>query len=64
MRILVIEDDKETASYMVKGLSEHGHVADHVHDAESGLVMAETGYDVIVLDACFLEWMACKQPKT
>ena len=50
MRILVIEDDKETASYMVKGLSEHGHVADHVRDAESGLVMAETGYDVIVLD--------------
>lgn len=50
MRILVIEDDKETASYMVKGLSEHGHVADHVHDAELGLVMAETGYDVIVLD--------------
>ncbi|MFZ8898217.1 MAG: winged helix-turn-helix domain-containing protein [Alphaproteobacteria bacterium] len=50
MRILVIEDDKEAASYMVKGLSEHGHVADHVHDAESGLVMAESGYDVIVLD--------------
>jgi len=50
MRILVIEDDKEAASYMVKGLSEHGHVADHVHDAESGLVMAESVYDVIVLD--------------
>jgi two-component system OmpR family response regulator len=50
MRILVIEDDKEAASYMVKGLSEHGHVADHVLDAESGLVMAESGYDVIVLD--------------
>ena len=50
MRILVIEDDKEAASYMVKGLSEHGHVADHVHDAESGLVMAGSGYDVIVLD--------------
>ena len=50
MRILVIEDDKEAASYMVKGLSEHGHVADHVLDADSGLVMAESGYDVIVLD--------------
>jgi two-component system OmpR family response regulator len=50
MRILVIEDDKEAASYMVKGLSEHGHIADHVLDAESGLVMAESGYDVIVLD--------------
>ncbi len=35
MRILIIEDDKEAAAYMVKGLSEHGHVADHVRDAET-----------------------------
>lgn len=50
MRILVIEDDVEAAAYMVKGLSEHGHEADHVEDAESGIDMASGGYDVIVLD--------------
>lgn len=50
MRILVIEDDAEAAAYMVKGLSEHGHVADHAINAETGLIMAETAYDVIVLD--------------
>ncbi len=50
MRILVIEDDREAAAYMVKGLGEHGHVADHAEDAETGVLMAETGYDVIVLD--------------
>jgi two-component system OmpR family response regulator len=50
MRILVIEDDPEAAAYMVKGLGEHGHIADHSIDAETGVLMAETGYDVIVLD--------------
>ncbi|MGZ0186746.1 MAG: response regulator transcription factor [Alphaproteobacteria bacterium] len=50
MRILVIEDDREAAAYMVKGLGEHGHMADHSIDAETGVLMAETGYDVIVLD--------------
>ena len=29
MRILVIEDDREAASWLVKGLAEAGHVADH-----------------------------------
>jgi DNA-binding response OmpR family regulator len=28
MRILVIEDDREAASYLVKALTEAGHVAD------------------------------------
>lgn len=51
MRILVIEDDKEAAAYMVKGLGEHGHATDHAADAEAGVAMAqETAYDVIVLD--------------
>jgi len=50
MRILVIEDDVEAAAYMVKGLREHNHVADHAANAETGLQMAESGYDVIVLD--------------
>ncbi|MDA0239480.1 MAG: response regulator transcription factor [Proteobacteria bacterium] len=51
MRILVIEDDQEAARYMVKGLKESGHVADHAADGEDGLALAEGGgYDVLVVD--------------
>ncbi|MEJ2346611.1 MAG: response regulator transcription factor [Gammaproteobacteria bacterium] len=51
MRILVIEDDKEAASYLVKGLSESGHVVDHALTGDDGLHMALTGaYDVDVVD--------------
>ena len=51
MKILVIEDDREAAGYMVKGLKESGHVVDHAGDGEDGLAMAEGGdYDVLVVD--------------
>ena len=54
MRILVIEDDREAAGYMIKGLSESGYTADHAEDGETGLVMAcDGGYDVLVVD-CML----------
>lgn len=51
MRILIIEDDREAASYLVKALKEAGHVADHAADGEEGLHLAETrGYDVLIVD--------------
>ena len=51
MRILVIEDDTEAASYLVKALGEAGHVADHAADGETGYGMAaEGGYSVLVVD--------------
>lgn len=51
MRILVIEDDAETADYIVRGLTEQGHVADHAADGRDGLLMAGGGgYDVLVVD--------------
>lgn len=51
MRILVIEDDREAAAYLVKGLKEAGHVADHAADGATGFHMADTrDYDVIVVD--------------
>lgn len=51
MRILLIEDDRNAAIYLVKGLTENGHVVDHVADGEDGLYMALTGeYDVLVVD--------------
>jgi two-component system OmpR family response regulator len=51
MKILVIEDDVETAAYIVRGLAEQGHVADHAVDGRDGLMMGGTGgYDVIIVD--------------
>jgi two-component system, OmpR family, response regulator len=51
MRILLIEDDKETAAYLCKALREAGHVPDHALDGDTGAAMAgEGGYDVLVVD--------------
>jgi len=51
MKILIIEDDLDAASYLVKALREAGHATDHASDGESGLFMAsENGYDVVVVD--------------
>ena len=51
MRILIVEDDRETANYVIKGLRESGHVADHAPNGESGYEMARgQPYDVMVVD--------------
>ncbi len=51
MRILTIEDDDAAASYLVKGLSESGHVADRAADGETGLTMALSApYDALIVD--------------
>ncbi len=51
MRILVIEDDKEAATWLLKGLTESGHVADHAADGEEGLTLArEKVHDVLIVD--------------
>jgi two-component system OmpR family response regulator len=51
MRILVIEDDREAASYLVKALGEAGHVADQAHDGATGFEMASAGsYDALIVD--------------
>ena len=51
MKILVVEDDAEAASYLIKGLRESGHVVDHAADGETGLEMAlSSAYDVAVVD--------------
>jgi len=51
MRILVVEDDKKIASFVVKGLKESGYAVDHSADGENGLVMAQTiAYDVAIVD--------------
>ena len=51
MRILIIEDDKDAAAFMVKGLSETGHIVDHAADGKLGLGQALTeDYDILVVD--------------
>jgi two-component system, OmpR family, copper resistance phosphate regulon response regulator CusR len=51
MRLLIIEDDKKTVSYLRKGLSENGFVVDVGRDGEEGLYLAtRLGYDLLILD--------------
>ena len=51
MRILLIEDDERVAAYVVKGLGEAGHIAEHVADGREGLYrVAGEAYDVVILD--------------
>jgi two-component system, OmpR family, response regulator len=51
MRILVVEDDPDTAAYVSNGFAEEGHVAETVADGRDGLsqAMAEE-YDILVVD--------------
>ena len=51
MKVLVVEDDAETAAYIVTGLSEHGHVVDHARNGREGLFLAGGGgYEVAIVD--------------
>ncbi|PTB20958.1 DNA-binding response regulator [Trinickia symbiotica] len=51
MRILVIEDEPKTGTYLKKGLQESGYSVDVATDGAEGLLLAqEERYDVIVLD--------------
>ncbi|MER9684726.1 winged helix-turn-helix domain-containing protein [Mesorhizobium sp. M0139] len=51
MRLLLVEDDPRTADYVVKGLSEAGHVCDLLRDGHDALFAATSdAYDVIVVD--------------
>jgi two-component system, OmpR family, response regulator len=51
MKLLLIEDDQATADYVLRGLKEHGHVADHATDGKNGLFLAAGGtYDAMIVD--------------
>jgi two-component system OmpR family response regulator len=51
MRVLVIEDEPETAAFLKKALKESGHLADYASDGNAGLELAlnET-HDVLIVD--------------
>jgi two-component system OmpR family response regulator len=51
MKILVIEDDAETAGYILRALSEEGHTTTVVHNGREGLAraLADT-WDLLIVD--------------
>jgi two-component system OmpR family response regulator len=51
MRVLVVEDDKKIASFVVNGLKQSGFAVDHAANGEDGLIMARSvTYDAAVID--------------
>lgn len=51
MKLLVIEDDPTTGTYIARGLREEGHLVECMDDGRAGLIAATTAsYDVIILD--------------
>jgi two-component system OmpR family response regulator len=51
MRILVIEDDRQAAAYLVKGLKESGYAVDHAANAGEGSHLAlQENYDAMIID--------------
>ena len=58
MRALLIEDDKGTAQFVVKGLKENGFVVDCASDGKEGLYLAATEkYDVMVVAILAFVWL-------
>ncbi|MBV8686957.1 MAG: response regulator transcription factor [Alphaproteobacteria bacterium] len=50
-KILLVEDDRETAAYLVRGLSEEGHSVEHADEGRDGLFRASDGsFDLLILD--------------
>jgi two-component system, OmpR family, response regulator len=51
MKLLVIEDDREAAAFLVKGLKESGHNVDHADDGRQGLFLATSErFDAMIID--------------
>ena len=50
-RILVVEDDADTADYLTKGLREAGYTVEHAIDGRDGLYLASSSsFDAVVMD--------------
>ncbi len=51
MRLLLVEDDRISADYLVKALGESGHVVDPISDGAKGLERAKSeDYDLLIVD--------------
>jgi len=51
LKVLLVEDNERVSRFVIKGLQEAGHVADHADNGRDGLFLAASEpYDVIVMD--------------
>ena len=51
LRILLVEDDEDTAQYVARGARQSGHAVERARDGMEGLALAKDGpHDVIILD--------------
>lgn len=51
MKILIIEDEKDVATYVAKALKEHGYAVEVARDGRQGIEKATSqDYDLVVLD--------------
>lgn len=51
MKILVVEDDKQTLDYIAQGLRQHNHSVDTAQNGLDGLhLLQQSTFDVIILD--------------
>ncbi len=51
MKLLIVEDNERVASFLKKGLSEAGHVADHADNGRDGMFLSVSEpYDAIIMD--------------
>ncbi|MGH7088813.1 MAG: response regulator, partial [Stellaceae bacterium] len=57
MRILLIEDDREAAAYIVRGLAESGHRVDLASQGREGLERArQDRFDAMIIDRMLPEF--------
>ncbi len=51
MKVLLVEDNERVTQFVVKGLQEAGHTADHAANGRDGMFLAASEpYDVIIMD--------------
>ncbi|WP_454743209.1 winged helix-turn-helix domain-containing protein [Cupriavidus necator] len=51
MKLLIVEDNERVAQFLMKGLKEAGHTADHAGNGRDGMFLAASEpYDAIVMD--------------
>jgi two-component system OmpR family response regulator len=51
MKVLLVEDNERVTQFVLKGLTESGHTADHAANGRDGMFLAASEpYDAIVLD--------------
>src|SRR4051812_9542160 len=50
-KILLVEDDRETSTYLAKGLTQEGHSVEQATNGQDGLFRATDGtFDLVILD--------------